>query len=114
MIQWLSSLFSKDDPGLMTGKPRSPQWRHFRERFLTVNCLCEGCGTGANLEAHHLIPYSQEPDLELEWSNLLAMCRECHFQIGHLRDWGLVNPHAREDAKVYRERFREARKRKPA
>lgn len=113
MIQWLSKLFGMaDEPALFGGKPRSPQWRGVRDYFLTTNNTCAGCGISADLEAHHIQPYHTNPELELVWSNLMTMCRTCHFHIGHLRDWSCTNPQAKEDAKVYLERFREARKRK--
>lgn len=113
MIQWLSRLFGREQEQILFGgKPRSPQWRGIRAQFLEVHDTCEGCGTAAELEAHHIMAYHTNPELELSWSNLMPLCRTCHFHIGHLRDWGCINPNAKEDAKLYLERFREARKRK--
>ena len=47
--------------------------------------LCECCAdrgvfTYGNLEAHHIIPLIQAPELLLEDENLVALCRSCHEQ----------------------------------
>ena len=44
----------------------------------------------------------------LGW-DLITLCRDCHWFLGHMRDWSLFNPHAIEDAANYRERFIAAR-----
>lgn len=89
--------------------PRSPKWRSVREKFLKQSSICEGCALDFNLEVHHIIPFHIRPELELDESNLITLCRDCHWNIGHLRDWSLSNPFVRSDAKAYLERFTSAR-----
>lgn len=89
---------------------RSGQWRTVREAFVEDYPVCEACGTDEDLNVHHVIPFHRRPDLELERSNLITLCREHHFRIGHDPDgrgprgpnWKLSNPRVRADAAEYR------------
>jgi 5-methylcytosine-specific restriction protein A len=86
-----------------TGAKRSSKWRLVRNEFLKGNqCLvCEG---KKSLIAHHEIPFHLAPDLELEESNLIALCESgryginCHLLIGHLGNWRRANVYAWADA----------------
>jgi|DEB19_MinimDraft_3_1074340.scaffolds.fasta_scaffold03516_4 hypothetical protein len=89
--------------------PRSPKWKSVRDQFVKDNPFCSGCGVRHSLEVHHIEPFHIRPDLELNEQNLIVFCRDCHWHIGHLRDWSLSNRFARDDAKVYFERFTGAR-----
>ena len=68
------------------GTPRSSHWSTFRINFLRGRA-CSGCDSTRELEAHHIVPFHIDPDRELDVDNLIPLCRECHFQLGHLRDW---------------------------
>lgn len=92
---------------------RSPQWGALRDRWIKTSPICAGCGGKKLLEAHHIQPFHVKPELELSEQNLLTLCRECHFQIGHLRDWSVFNPQVIADSAVYRVRFAEARRASP-
>ncbi len=75
---------------------RSPKWPALRAAFL-VNRKCECCGRRTNLNAHHIKPYHLFPSLELDVSNLLALCEggpwNCHFLIGHAgKSWKWYHP----------------------
>jgi hypothetical protein len=85
------------------GTPRSSHWSTFRINFLRGRS-CSGCDSTRELEAHHIVPFHIDPDRELDVDNLIPLCRECHYQIGHLRDWQTANPHVRDDAAVYLQR----------
>lgn len=76
-----------------------------RKSFLAGKS-CAACGRLGELEAHHITPYHIAPERELDAGNLLALCRDCHFYIGHLRDWSSYNRFAVEDAALLLERFR--------
>lgn len=87
---------------------RSGRWTTVRNRFVEKHPTCEACGSDENLNVHHVKPFHQHPDLELEESNLITLCREHHFYIGHDPDgvdgpegpnWKLSNPSVRRDAR---------------
>ena len=67
---------------------------------------CAACGRLGELEAHHILPFHVWPEKELDTSNLLALCRDCHYYVGHLRDWTSYNRWVVQDAALLLERFR--------
>lgn len=85
--------------------PRSPSWPAVRRKFLAGKS-CAACGRLGDLEAHHCIPFHVAPDRELDQTNLIALCRDCHFYVGHLRDWSSYNRWVVDDAARLLERFR--------
>lgn len=91
---------------LMTGKPRNPAYRAFRERMRQRYPSCSACGTQDHWQWHHKIPVAWPggESLELEESNGLPLCatpsRMCHLNIGHLGDYSARNPNVTEDAKT--------------
>jgi len=91
--------FIKD---LILGKPfggRSPQWSGVRNKYIKQNPICAVCGRTKKLEIHHIIPYHVLKEFELEESNLITLCREHHYFIGHLNSWYSWNKDVAEDAK---------------
>lgn len=98
--------------GMTYGGPRSGDWVQVRTDYVRKHPRCEACGTMANLNVHHVIPFHQRPDLELDEDNLITLCREHHFRIGHDPDgkgprkpsWLLSNPNVRSDAAAWKSR----------
>ena len=90
------------------GKRRSSKWRKVRAAHLEKNPECEVCGRKTLVEVHHVMPFSQFPDLELEPSNLLTLCENkknglnCHLFVGHLGDYKRFNPMAKAMALQFR------------
>lgn len=76
------------------GKPRSGKWQALSKKFL-YGKTCAVCGIDKKLVAHHKRPFHEHPDMELDESNLIALCqypgRNCHFVFGHLWNWQTVN-----------------------
>ena len=67
----------------------------YRSHALAV---CEWCGATNNLEVHHVITQSEilERNLSSELydddpDNFVTLCRDCHFVVGHRRDWKRYN-----------------------
>lgn len=94
---------------------RSGEWRRVRDQFVEKFPVCAACGSSAALNVHHVIPFHVRPDLELDEWNLITLCREHHFRIGHDPDgpwrlkkpsWSASNPLVREHA----EQFSQGRK----
>lgn len=84
------------------GRARSGQWPRVRGEFLASNGKCAACGSTKDLQAHHVVAFHTRPELELEPSNLIALCegmeRNCHRFVGHLDDFSSINERSREDA----------------
>lgn len=52
-------------------------WSNFvRER----DGKCQVCGSTHNLEAHHIKPKSQKPELSIDVNNGITLCHECHIK----------------------------------
>lgn len=86
---------------------RSSKWRSVRDEYVKQHPRCEACGSTWGLNVHHVKPFADYPELELDEGNLITLCREHHFRIGHDPDgprgfarpsWLLSNPNVREDA----------------
>ena len=80
---------------------RSSNWNKIRKTHLEENNSCCGCGKTDKLEVHHIEPYHVNPNRELDPSNLITLCKSCHFTIGHLMDWSSWNIDVISDCKVY-------------
>lgn len=77
---------------------RSPKWYSLRCRTLQNANGCEACKSLKSLQVHHVKPVYTHPELELDPSNLMVLCRTCHLHIGHGGCWMQVNPMARDSA----------------
>jgi 5-methylcytosine-specific restriction endonuclease McrA len=93
--------------GQYWGAARSPKWSAVRKAFVKSNPYCSACGTTRELEVHHIIPFHIDASRELDTANLLTLCQDCHFYIGHLKDWNRHNPQVRDDALALFRRFSE-------
>lgn len=65
---------------------------------------CSWCHRTARLERHHIVPQHIAPALRDVPSNLIVLCRDCHFCIGHRCNWKSGNP----DVKVICDKFTNA------
>ena len=85
---------------------RSNKWPTARKHFLKNNTDgCAACGAKKGLQVHHVIPFHDNPALELDPTNYIALCEfvgglECHEKIGHdpVRGFKRFNPNVRKDA----------------
>ena len=81
-------------------KKRSSKWRTVRKKFMKGK-TCAVCGATKSLECHHIKDFSTNPELELEPTNLLALCdgsMRCHRIWGHLGNWKSINDTIVKDA----------------
>ena len=96
--------------GMTFEGPRASDWVYVRNEFVRRHPRCEACGSGYQLNVHHIKPFHLYPELELDEGNLITLCREHHFRIGHDPDgpgprkpsWLESNPNVRRDAKAWR------------
>ena len=56
---------------------------------------------------HHLVPFHEAPELELEPDNLITLCEakkyglNCHQLMGHLGNYRRINRRCRDDARKW-------------
>lgn len=74
---------------------RNPDWPKLQRAYLRRFTRCACCGTPKpKILAHHKLPVQFYPELEMEESNLIALCyrgNNCHLLIGHLMDYWSYN-----------------------
>lgn len=96
-----------DESDAYYGGPRSGHWPSVRAAFNRLHPYCAACGTPNNGNVHHVKPFHEYPELECDPDNLIRLCRDHHFRIGHdpdgldgprTPDWKLSNPNVRRDA----------------
>lgn len=82
---------------------RSSKWSTVRDAYLKKHnrCAYKGCTRGP-LEVHHIKPFHTNPELELDESNFITLCRDPivdhHLYGGHDGNFKNANPNIREDA----------------
>jgi 5-methylcytosine-specific restriction endonuclease McrA len=86
---------------------RSRLWSRMRSQFLKLSPKCTACDSDRGLEVHHIRPFHLHPELELEASNLVTLCKYCHLVIGHLRDYTYYNLSVLEDCQKFKDKRRE-------
>ena len=61
----------------------TPQYKAWRaDVFERDNFTCAICGqVGGTLNAHHIKPYAEYPELRYELSNGITLCEKCHRRI---------------------------------
>lgn len=117
MINWLKQLFWQTND-LLGGKPpvkRSPQWSKLRKDYLEDFNTCAVCGKKSSflkpLELHHKVPYHIDPSRELDHSNLICLCRPCHYMFGHcFLNWKCYNRNIKEDSIIVNSIIKNAQK----
>lgn len=74
---------------------RSPRWREVRDTHLKSRPFCAACGRAEHLQVHHIVPFHENPLLELDARNLITLCMskyECHLKLGHGGGFHYFNP----------------------
>lgn len=81
---------------------RAVGWSKVRAEHLKNNPICAACGSDTGLEVHHIKPFHEFPELELDPNNLITLCnKSCHLYFGHLKYFQSWNPNVVEDAAIY-------------
>lgn len=60
---------------------RSRAYRHLRDAVICAHPRCSTCGVAADLVVHHVVSSRKRPDLLLEPTNLVVLCRGCHTRL---------------------------------
>lgn len=104
---YLLELYRNRDSAKLFGATRSPQWRKVRAEHLKGHPTCALCGGSETIEVHHILPFHEHPELELEPTNLITLCESgkngivCHRGFGHLGNYRSFNENVREDAQEW-------------
>jgi 5-methylcytosine-specific restriction endonuclease McrA len=86
---------------------RSKHWPKIRKKHLLDNPKCVVCEEEKQIEVHHIKPFHEFPELELEPTNLVTLCESkkfgivCHLLVGHLGSYKKINPDVLNDAKIW-------------
>lgn len=64
------------------------QWQYQQLRMEK----CAWCGRTVDMNRHHVIPQAANPALRDVRENLVVLCRDCHFVLGHRCNWKQYNP----------------------
>ncbi len=68
---------------------------------------CVACGRSRQVDVHHVVPVSVDPERELDPENLVTLCSDpCHFVHGHLMNFRSWNSSVRADAEAYFEKLK--------
>lgn len=90
---------------------RSPHWPTVRAAWLFANNRCICCGTTDFLEVHHIEPFHEHPERELDSRNFATLCEKpghnCHFIWGHFYNWKRFNPNVLADVAAWKEKINE-------
>ncbi len=106
-------IYQGDNPQLRTiNRKRHKDWPKTLKVFYSnpANRVCAACGHNRHIEAHHIVPFDEDPTLELVLANLIPLCDDpkrgirCHLGFGHLGDYRIANPDVRIDVERYREK----------
>lgn len=84
---------------------RSTHWAAVERMHLHHEPVCQMCGGRTNLQVHHVLPFHQHPELELDPTNLITLCQPHHLLAGHLMRWAAINSDVRADAAHWRARI---------
>ena len=81
---------------------RSSEWPTVRKNYLAEHPTCAACGGRLHAQVHHMVPFHEDPTLELHPDNLITLCmgskNECHIKIGHGCSFKQYNPNVALDA----------------
>lgn len=106
-IQWMRHLLGLE--GASFGAARSPKWEQVRKAFVALHPTCAVCNTSGTLvnqlNVHHIRPFHLHPELELDNSNLITLCRRDHYLMGHLLNWSSFNKDIPTDATLWMEKI---------
>lgn len=92
------------------GSRRSSKWPKVRAEHLKENSTCAVCQGTNKLEIHHVEPFHQAPEKELDPSNLITLCEgnkvhNCHLTWGHLGNYKNCNPDVVVDAQIWNKKL---------
>jgi 5-methylcytosine-specific restriction endonuclease McrA len=55
------------------------------------NSMCVLCSSSSNLHCHHIVSVMDNPHLLLEPTNLVILCKECHYKAHNNGKYTTIN-----------------------
>lgn len=78
IVHW----YENNGIGETARKRNNYTYRKWREEVLNRDGnACTVCGSTDNLQAHHVKPFAEYPDLRFDVDNGITLCRECHRRL---------------------------------
>jgi 5-methylcytosine-specific restriction endonuclease McrA len=97
LSEWAKTRIGNKNPNWKNGATplnilvRGRKWRERRKLVLERdNYECQECGCDLNLHIHHIKSVSKFPELVNELSNLITLCKTCHYNL-HFHKENLAN-----------------------
>jgi 5-methylcytosine-specific restriction protein A len=90
---------------------RSSKWPTVRKNHLKTNPTCAVCNGSEKVEVHHIKPFHEHPELELDATNLITLCESksygivCHLAVGHLGHYRKTNEDVIKDANFWNKKL---------
>ena len=69
-----------------------PGYNEWRESIIKRDQVCQCCGFDKHLEAHHLFGYKENPELAVNHSNGVTLCKFCHDKYHSVHGLKDINP----------------------
>ena len=91
------------------GAQRSGEWSGVRREHINKFPLCAVCGKKKLLMAnqvHHCLPFHLDQTKELDPDNLITLCRDHHFLLGHLQNFKSYNSEIKKDAEYIQNKIK--------
>ena len=79
---WIQTINSKNRNKLRNTK----ESRNWRKIILARDKFCQCCNSTENLQAHHIDNWATNPELRIEESNWICLCKSCHHEF-HKEYW---------------------------
>jgi len=68
------------------------KWQRFKYNYWKFyKKQCAVCGYEKKIELHHIEPRHLFPEKALEEKNMIPLCKDCHFHIGHWNNFKEYN-----------------------
>lgn len=89
-------------------RENSARWQRLRKAHLKKEPCCAVCGRARDVEVHHVVPVSFDPDREFDAHNLITLCATpCHAMFGHFFCYHCYNKNVRIMAAEFRKAMKE-------
>ena len=75
-------------------------WRKLRKFLIDRDGCCAICGYKKKLEGHHILPRHLFPEYSLTEENIIILCDDCHFHLGHWCNYKNYNIGIRKLAEI--------------